>query len=115
MLEDNRATAVCCTPTYAIRLGEIAASAGHSVESVRAVIVAGEPGGSIPGVRERISELWGGARVLDHHGMTEVGPVSYPNPRVPGLLHVIESSYLAEVLDPRPSSPWIRDRPASWC
>ncbi len=105
VLEDNRATVVCCTPTYAIRLGEIAQSAGLKVDSVHTVIVAGEPGGSIPGVRQRISDLWAGARVLDHHGMTEIGPVSYPNVAVPGLLHIIENSYLAEVLDPESLEP----------
>ena len=111
VLEDNRATVVCCTPTYAIRLGEMAQSAGLNVGSVHTVIVAGEPGGSIPGVRRRISELWDGARVLDHHGMTEIGPVSYPNLKVPGLLHIIESSYLAEVLDPETLQPISDDRP----
>ena len=100
VLADNRATVICCTPTYAIRLGETAAQAGHRVDSVRVVIVAGEPGGSIDGVRRRISELWNDATVLDHHGMTEIGPVSYPNRRFPGLLHIHERSYLAEILDP---------------
>lgn len=98
---DNRATAVVCTPTYALRLAEEAASEGIDLSGsgVGRVIVAGEPGGSLPAVVEAISEAWGGARVLDHHGMTEVGPVSFPNPRVPHLLHVNERAYLPEVLD----------------
>src|SRR5262249_13931563 len=50
--------------------------------------------------RRHISELWGGAQVVDQHGMTETGPVSYGCPRRPGVLHVIESSYIAEVVDP---------------
>ena len=41
--------------------------------AVRVLIVAGEPGGSIPATRERIEQAWG-ARVIDHHGLTEVGP-----------------------------------------
>ena len=32
-----------------------------------------------------------GARVIDHHGMTETGPVSYGCPARPDVLHVIES------------------------
>ncbi|MEM7583056.1 MAG: AMP-binding protein [Acidobacteriota bacterium] len=101
VLRDNAATAVCCTPTYAIRLAEVAAEHGIDLSqtSVRVLIVAGEPGGGLPAVRDRISRLWGGARVMDHHGMTEVGPVSFGNPRHPGVLHVVESSYLAEILD----------------
>ncbi len=101
VLLDNAATAVCCTPTYAIRLAEIAAAHGIELEgsSVRVLIVAGEPGGAVSAVRDRISHLWGGAQVIDHHGMTEVGPVSFGNPQRPGILHVLESSYLAEVID----------------
>lgn len=111
VLADNQSTVVCCTPTYAIRLGEIAGEAKIAVDCVRKVIVAGEPGGSIPGVRRRISELWAGAEVLDHHGMTEIGPVSYPNPAVPGLLHIFEPSYLAEVLDPQSLQPVAKGEP----
>lgn len=102
VLLDNRATCLCCTPTYALRLAEAAAEDGVVLadeSAVERVVVAGEPGGGISGVRARIAEAWAGAQVFDHHGMTEVGPVSYPNPRYPGILHVIESSYLAEVLD----------------
>ena len=97
-----QATVLCCTPTYALRLGEqIGAESGVSREAlaVRKIIVAGEPGGSVPAVRERIEALWG-ARVFDHHGMTEVGPVSYELESRPGGVFVIEEAYFAEVIDP---------------
>jgi phenylacetate-CoA ligase len=99
---DNRATVLCCTPTYAIRLGESAMEDGIdlSASAIRTIIVAGEPGGSIRATEARIRELWRGATVVDHHGMTEVGPVSYGCPTRSRVLHVIESSYLAEVIDP---------------
>lgn len=96
-----QATVLCCTPTYALRLGEqIGAESGISRRqlAVDKIIVAGEPGGSVPATRARLEELWG-ARVFDHHGMTEVGPVSYEIMARPGGLFVIEESYLAEVLD----------------
>jgi phenylacetate-CoA ligase len=64
------------------------------------IIVAGEPGGSIPATRACIEKLWPGAHVFDHHGMTETGPVSYQCPALPGVLHVMENAYLAEVLHP---------------
>ena len=100
---DTRATVLCCTPTYAIHLAEAAAEEQIDMSEmcVRAILVAGEPGGSIPGTRARIEKLWPGARVVDHHGMSEVGPVSYGCPSRPGVLHIIESSYIAEVVDPR--------------
>ena len=50
---------------------------------VRALIVAGEPGGSIPATRARIEAGWG-ARVFDHNGMTEIGPVGIECPENPG-------------------------------
>jgi phenylacetate-CoA ligase len=102
LLLDNDATVLCCTPTYAIRLAEVAGKEGIDLSrsKVRVIVVAGEPGGSIPATRQRLEELWPGARVFDHHGMTEVGPVTYECPDRPGILHVIDSAYYAEIIDP---------------
>jgi phenylacetate-CoA ligase len=100
-LRRYQATVLCCTPTYALRLGEqIGAASGVELEelAVKKVIVAGEPGGCVPALRRRIEALWG-ARVFDHHGMTEVGPVSYEAANHPGGLMVIEEAYLAEVVN----------------
>ncbi|MEO8026693.1 MAG: AMP-binding protein [Bryobacteraceae bacterium] len=101
-LINTSATVLCCTPTYAIHLAEVAAEEGINLatSSVRTIIVAGEPGGSIAGTRHQIEKLWPGAQVVDHHGMTEVGPVSYGCVENPGVLHIIESSYVAEIIDP---------------
>lgn len=108
LIEAIAPTVVCCTPTYALRLAEVAAAregARPLAEgSVRFVIVAGEPGGSIPSTRARIERAWG-ARVLDHHGLTEVGPVSFECRESPGFLHVNEGAYVCEVLDPQTGEP----------
>ena len=99
---DAGVTVLCSTPTYAIRLAEVAAEEKIDLAAakVRKIIAAGEPGGSIPATRTYIEKLWPGARVVDHHGMTETGPVSYGCPKQQGVLHVIESGYIAEVIDP---------------
>ena len=99
---ENEATMICCTPTYAVRLGEVAAAEKISLRDskVKKIIVGGEPGGSVPLVRARIEQLWPGARVVDHHGMTEVGPVTFQCPTQPGVLHVIESAYFPEIINP---------------
>ncbi|MCW5981402.1 MAG: AMP-binding protein [Bryobacteraceae bacterium] len=99
---DNRATVLCCTPTYAVRLAETAAEEKIDLQAsrVRRIIVAGEPGGSIPATRELIERLWNRAWVVDHHGMTEVGPVSYECPARRGALHIMEAAYYPEVIDP---------------
>lgn len=103
----QEATVLCCTPTYAIRLAEVAAQERIDLAGsrVRLIVVAGEPGGSIPACRSRLERLWPGARVFDHHGMTEVGPVTYECPARAGVLHVIESAYLAEIIDPSGGGP----------
>ena len=99
---DNRITILCCTPTYAQHLGEVAREKNIDLSGsqLRLIIVAGEEGGSIPATRARIERLWRGAKVFDHHGMTEVGPVSYQCPAQAGVLHVIESAYLPEIVSP---------------
>ena len=107
---ENAVTVLCCTPTYALRLGEVAAEEGLDLSraSVRTILVAGEPGGSIGATVAAIERLWPKARVVDHHGMTETGPVSYGCPREPGLLLVMEAAYIAEVINPggfRPVAP----------
>ena len=99
---DHGATVLCCTPTYALRLVEVAVEEKISLEAspVKLIITAGEPGGCIPATRARLAHLWPGARVYDHHGMTEVGAVTYECPVRPGVLHVMENAYFAEVIDP---------------
>ncbi len=107
MMRDNNANVLCCTPTYALRLAEVAAEEKIETRSlgVKTIIVAGEPGGSIPATRAKLESLWPGARIFDHHGMTEVGPVTHECPKRPGVLHVIESAYFAEVIDPATGKP----------
>jgi len=103
-----RPTVLCCTPTYALRLAEVAADTGYAEAlrqaGVRVVLVAGEPGGSIPATRGRIEAAWA-ARVIDHHGLTEVGPVSFECWEQPGGLHVNEAAFIAEVVDPATLDP----------
>lgn len=106
MLFDNQATVVLCTPTYALHLAQVAGEQGIDLRqsSVRKLIVAGEPGGSIPATRKRIEDAWS-ARVFDHHGMTEVGPMTIECPEAPGGLHVLEGDYIVEVIEPAMMQP----------
>jgi phenylacetate-CoA ligase len=107
VIREQSCTVLCCTPTYALHLAEASRSEGLAPETstIRLVLVAGEPGGSLPAVRKRLSQAWNGARVFDHHGMTETGPVTYEHPDRPGDLVVMEGSYLAEVIDPVTTAP----------
>lgn len=107
MMLDNQATVVFCTPTYALRMADVAAGLKIDLPAspVRMLIVAGEAGGSIPGTRRRIEQAWG-ARVFDHSGMTEIGAVTFECQESPGTgLHVIESEFIAEVIEPDGDRP----------
>lgn len=97
----HQVTALCCTPTYALHLAEVAAHEQIDLTKIplKTIVVAGEPGGSIPATRERLGKLWNGARIFDHHGMTEVGPVTHECPAQPGVLHVVEPAFYAEIID----------------
>jgi len=104
LIDALRPTVICCTPTYALRLLEVASElrdekADLASSSVRVLIVAGEPGGSIAATRARIEQGWG-ARVIDHHGLTEMGPMSFECWESPGALHLNEDEYICEVLEP---------------
>ncbi len=103
LMWDHGVTVICTTPTYALHLGALKQQQEQFTGSrwaLRKIIVAGEPGGSEPAMRERIAEVWPGVEVLDHHGLTETGPVSYQDPENAGRLRVLEEAYFAEVLDP---------------
>jgi phenylacetate-CoA ligase len=96
MIGQSRATLLCCTPSYALHLSQVASD--HRIDlresEIRAIIVAGEPGGSIPTIRDRIEQAWG-ARLIDHAGASEVGPWGYADPERRGL-RVVEWEFIAE-------------------
>ena len=106
LLQHSQSTILCCTPTYALRLAEVGEKMKLHVSSlgITKIIVCGEPGGSLPAVRQRIETAWQ-ARVYDHHGMTEIGPVSVSSESDPDLLLLRHESYFCEVIDPATGSP----------
>ncbi|MDA1017869.1 MAG: AMP-binding protein [Planctomycetota bacterium] len=106
MILTNEATVLGCTPTYAMRLAEVAAEEGIDLAggSVRALIVAGEPGGGIPSIRDRIESAWG-ARVFDHWGMTEIGSLAVECESRPRELLMLEGECIAEIVDPQTLEP----------
>lgn len=106
LIMENRITVVCCTPTYAMRLLDTAKAEGIDLagSSVRMLIVAGEPGGSLPTARKRIERGWG-ARVIDHWGMTELGPLANEVVDDPGNLYLLETECVGEIVDPETGEP----------
>ncbi|MEM1304683.1 MAG: phenylacetate--CoA ligase family protein, partial [Planctomycetota bacterium] len=113
LIERSRATLLLCTPSYALHLAEAAAARGIRLADlpVTRIVVAGEPGGSVPATRERIESAWG-ARVIDHSGATEVGAWSYGETDGSGL-RVIESEFLPEFYDVETGEPLNDEDPNS--
>lgn len=105
LLRTARATAVFCTPSYALHMAEVGSDHQTPVGSlgVRRIVVAGEPGGSIPSVRQRIEAAWN-AQVIDHGGASEVGPWGYGDVEGRGL-YVAETEFLAEFLSVETGDP----------
>ncbi len=105
ILLDTGCTALFCTPTYALHLAETAKREGIDLtrSAVRCLVHAGEPGASIPSVRNRIEEAWG-ATPYDHAGSSEVGAFGIPSSDGTGVI-VNEEEFIAEVLDPTSSEP----------
>ncbi len=106
LLAQSQSTILCCTPTYALRLAEVGENIKLPVSSlgITKIIVCGEPGGSILETRQRIETAWQ-SRVYDHHGMTEIGPVSVSSESDPNLLLLRHESYFCEVIDTTTGSP----------
>ncbi|HYX49794.1 MAG TPA: AMP-binding protein, partial [Ktedonobacteraceae bacterium] len=104
-MQEIDATVLVCTPSYALHLAEVAHEHGLDMRlaSVRITIHAGEPGASIPATRNRIESAWN-ARAYDHAGMTEMGAFGYSCSEQHGL-HVNESEFIAEILDPLTNEP----------
>jgi len=96
---DLGATVLLSTPTYALRLADVARGMGVDLaeSSVRVTIHAGEAGASIPATRDAIEAAWS-ASSFDHTGMTELGPTGFSCSARDGV-HLIESEFIFEVTD----------------
>lgn len=101
LMRGTGASVLCCTPTYALRLAEVAREVGFDLSSIpmRATVHAGEPGASIPATKRRIEEAWS-SKCFDHAGASEIGAYSFECEHQPGGTHLIESEFIAEVIDP---------------
>ncbi|MDR2240554.1 MAG: phenylacetate--CoA ligase family protein [Zoogloeaceae bacterium] len=106
LMSSTGASVLCCTPTYALRLAEVARETGFDLSSIplKATVNAGEPGANVLSTKTRIQEAWN-AKCFDHAGATEIGAFSFECQVQPGGIHVIESEFIAEVLDPLTGQP----------
>ena len=96
---DLGASVLLSTPTYALRLADVADAVGVNLSAagIRTTIHAGEPGASIPSTRAAIEAAYS-ASSFDHTGMTELGPTGHSCSARDGV-HLIESEFIFEVSD----------------
>lgn len=106
LIHELGCTWMCCTPTYGLRLVEVADKLGLDLTQspIRAILVAGEPGGNIPAIRQRLQTAWG-ARVIDHWGMTDIGALGIEPAQAPGGLTILETECIAEIINPETGEP----------
>ncbi len=97
-MRTTQPTVMCCTPSYALYLAEVADQENFRLDQIglKSIIVAGEAGGSVASVRQRMADLWS-ANIVDHSGATEIGAWGFGWPDRPGL-HVNETNFIAELL-----------------
>ncbi|HEY0576280.1 MAG TPA: phenylacetate--CoA ligase [Pseudonocardia sp.] len=101
MLTDLRPDVLCCTPSYAIYLGEALRASGvePGTGSLKVGIFGAEPW--TEGMRTQIESLLG-LRALDIYGLSEIiGPgVACESLDSGGLLNVAEDHFYVEAIDP---------------
>jgi phenylacetate-CoA ligase len=106
LMKELGATVMCCTPTYALRLAEVAQESGFDLSEIplRTLIHAGEPGANVPATKVRIESVWN-AKCYDHAGASEIGAHSFECEIQPNGTHVTESEFIVEVLNPETLEP----------
>jgi len=96
-------TVLVATPTYALRLAEVAREMGVDARetSIRYVSSAGVPGAVVSTIRQAIEGAWG-AKAIDLYGVSDVwGSDSWHCPAHVDRLHLTEATAYGVVLDER--------------
>ena len=105
ILQDFGSTVLCCTPSYALVIGETGKEMGVNFEELplRVGFFGAEPWS--PGIREEIESTLH-AHALDIYGLSEVtGPGVSFECLEKGGLHINEDHFFPEVIDPETGDP----------
>ncbi|OAG28569.1 phenylacetate--CoA ligase family protein [Thermodesulfatator autotrophicus] len=100
LLKDFGATILCCTPSYALHLAEVAREEGFDPPKdflLRAGFFGAEPASE--GLRQAVAEAWG-IKYFEAYGLSEIiGPgVAASCPE--GELHIFEDHFIPEIINP---------------
>ena len=105
LMQDLGSTAIACTPSYLLHMGEVAEKMGVSIKKdtkLRTGILGAEPW--TDGMRSRIQE-WLGIKAYDIYGTSELsGPMFTECTEQKGF-HVWSDIALTEIIDPKTEEP----------
>ena len=105
LMQDLGATAIACTPSYLLHIGEVAEKMGVNIKKdtrLRTGILGAEPW--TDGMRKRMEE-WLGIKAYDIYGTSELsGPMFTECSEQKGF-HVWSDLALAEIVDPSTGEP----------
>jgi phenylacetate-CoA ligase len=105
LLQDFGATVLCCTPSYAIHLAEVAGEMGVDLRqsALRVGLFGAEPWSHA--MRQEIEERLG-IVAIDIYGLSEIiGPGVSSECLHQSGLHVFEDHFLPEIIDPASGQP----------
>ncbi len=100
LMKDFGATVLCCTPSFALHLSEVAKEEGYDLKKdfkLKVGFFGAEPASE--GLRQALRDAWG-IQYVEAYGLSEIiGPgVAATCPE--GRLHVFEDHFIPEVIDP---------------
>jgi phenylacetate-CoA ligase len=105
LMQDLGSTAIACTPSYLLHMGEVAEKMGISIKKetkLRTGILGAEPW--TEGMRNRIQD-WLGIKAYDIFGTSELsGPMFTECAEQKGI-HIWSDIALTEIIDPRTEEP----------
>jgi phenylacetate-CoA ligase len=105
LMKDFRVTVLCCTPSYALQIAEVAATMG--VDLMKLPLKSGHFGAEpwTEAMRQRIEEVLP-LKALDVYGLSEVAGPGVANECLEQHgLHVFEDHFYPEIIDPATGHP----------
>jgi len=100
LMKDFGATILCCTPSFALHLSEVAKEEGYDIQKdfkLRAGFFGAEP--ASPGLKKAVAESWG-IQYVEAYGLSEIIGPGVAATCEHGSLHVFEDHFIPEVIDP---------------
>ncbi|WP_022853358.1 phenylacetate--CoA ligase family protein [Thermodesulfatator atlanticus] len=100
LMKDFGATILCCTPSYALHLAEVAQEEGFNPQKdflLRAGFFGAEPASE--GLRQAVADAWG-IKYFECYGLSEIIGPGVAASCAEGALHIFEDHFIPEIIDP---------------